>query len=845
MSTSFGRLYQRAILDSPWITLAGLLILIIFFSWHAQYFRIDASADSLLLEEDEDLQTFRILEERYGGADILAITITPYDDLFSRQVLRRIQQLRDRLDDIPSIDSIMSILDVPLLQNNNTQMYLSTITKHAVKLEDPTSDPIKARKELRNSPIFSELLISKDARTTALLLTMKGDGAFRSLQHQRNRLLIKRRLEKLTAEEATALKELKEEYAIHAEKLKYQRQNDIEQIRQVMVQYRDLGTLYLGGVPMIANDMIRFIRNDLVIFGTGVLVFLIIVLYFLFRAVHWVLLPLLCCVYAGLTMIGVLGLFGWKVTVISSNFLALMLIITISMNIHLAVRYRQLGAHQGNESLRTLVLKTLERMVWPCLYAALTTIIGFGSLVFSGIKPVIDFGWMMSIGLAVTFITSFTLFPVGLLLLGVRPERHRSESGFRFNEFLARITLRHRVTIIVAAVLALIVGIFGATRLNVENSFVNYFGKNTELFRGLSLIDRELGGTTTLEILLDLNEERIFANPNDPPDDEEEDLEFAESFEEKAAYWFTDFKIKRIGEVHDYLDAIPEVGKVLSLVSLLRAGEVLNGGRPFDSLQLALIYQRISPEIKKSLIDPYAHIPHDQARILLRIRDSDPNLRRHELIQRIRTGLHDDLQLSDADFEVSGLLVLYSNMLQSLYQSQLQTLGSVLLGVSLMLFFLFRSIRLAIIGIIPNILAAVIVLGFMGLTGIPLDFMTITVAAISIGISVDNSIHYIYRFREEFASSGVYADTLQICHSYVGKAVFYTSTTIIFGFAILMLSNFNPTIYFGALIGFAITTALLGTLTLLPLLILIVKPFGPDNNRIHPPSSYFAPLSQG
>ena len=840
MENAMYRLYQKLIFDAPWCALSVLLAGAIFFAWHGQYFEIDASADSLLLEDDEDLHRYWLSTERYGGSEILAVTITPNGDLFSRPLLQRIRHLRDTLKTIGGVVSVMSILDVPLLENID-QTRLSTIARNARKLEDPNTDLAKAENELRNSPIFKELLISPDAKTTALLLTLKDDGNLNLLRYKRNRLLAARRLNPLSDKETQSLQNIKAQYVMYVSKQKEQRHRDIQHIREVMAEFEDLGTLYLGGVSMIANDMISFVRNDLVVFGVGIFVLLIAMLLILLRSFYWVLLPLLSCCYAGLVMIGILGLTGWKVTVISSNFMALMLIITISMNIHLIMRYRHLRTEKAEESHRTLVLKTLQKMFWPCVYTTLTSIIGFSSLVFSGIQPVIDFGRMMSLGLLVTFITSFTLFPAILLLLQppVPVQRNRSAPGGA-HTLWSTIPLHHGSAVITCVVFLSAIAAFGIGRLNVENSFVNYFSEDTNLFRGLTLIDNQLGGTTTLDILLNLENEEVSVE-TDIELLEEEDLEYGDDDQDNEAYWFTDYRIQRISAVHDFLDAIPEVGKVLSVVSLLRAGEVLNGGRPFDSLQRGLIYRFLPEDIKQSLLSPYVDIGNNQARISLRIRDSNPTLNRQELIERIQLGLRSKFQLSDDDFEINGLLVIYNNMLQSLYQSQIKTLAITLAGIALMLLILFRSLRLAMIAIIPNVLAAIVILGFMGIVGIPLDFMTITVAAIAIGISVDNAIHYIYRFREEFSVNKVYAKTVRICHTTVGRAITYTSIMIIVGFSVLMLSNFIPTIYFGALIGLAMSVALLGSLTLLPLLIVITKPFNKPLKTINQPDVSYPP----
>ena len=831
MTSTLSTVYERLVLAHPVRVLVAMIAVLGFFAWQARYFELDASADSLLLEADRDLQVYRALQARYASSDLLVVTFEPGADVFDESSLARLRALRDRLLEAPGVESITSILDVPLLANVEG-VSLAGIADNVRTLDDPGTDRARAREELLASPVFSEAIVSADARTAALLLTMRGDEAHRALLKERNRLLGQRNADGgLDAAARSELDRIEPFYEAAKRRVAASRRAEIQAIRGVLSELGDAGTLHLGGVPMIADDMITFVRNDLVVFGAGVAVFLVIVLGAIFREARWVALPLAGCVYAGLLMIGVLGLTGWKVTVISSNFLALMLIITISMNIHLTVRYRQLHRDFPELSHHELVATTLRRMVWPCLYTALTTIIGFGSLVFSGIKPVIDFGWMMSIGLAVTFATAFTLFPAVVLLLGRgrgSPGRHgetdRSARGWadRVTRALALVTERHGAAVMAVAGVLLVVCGFGVTRLTVENSFVDYFSEDTEIHRGLSLIDRELGGTTPLEVVLDLDEDRIFDDEPSPKPDEYD----AEAEREKAGYWFTDFKIERIEEVHDWLASQPEVGKVLSLASLVRVGEKLNDGRPLDSLQLALVYRLVPADLKQSLIAPYIDILRDEARIVLRIRDTLPDLRRGELLDRIHKGLSDELSLGPEDVTVSGLLVLYNNMLRSLFTSQISTLGAVIAGVGLMLLLLFRSFTLAVLGIVPNLLAAGAVLGMMGLAGIPLDLMTITVAAITIGIAVDNAIHYIYRFREELAKSGDYAATLHVCHANIGKAVFYTSATIVFGFSILVLSNFLPTIYFGLLTGLAMSIALLAALTLLPKLILLTRPFG-------------------
>ena len=591
-----------------------------------------------------------------------------------------------------------------------------------------------------------------------------------------------------------------------------------------MGKYRDEGQLYIGGVPMIVNDMISYIKNDLLIFGAGIFGFMVVMLWLIFRQVRWIVLPLLNCIYSVVLMVGLLGLIGWKVTVISSNFISLMLIVTMSMNVHLIVRYRQLMRDEPYLTQRQLVFDTARKMVWPCLYTALTTMMGFASLVVSDIKPVIDFGWMMTLGLAVAFMVSFLIFPAILVLLKKAPGNTTEKDEVPFTAFLARLTEHQGTKILVISLLLGLITGYGITKLKVENSFVNYFSENTEIYKGLKLIDDKLGGTASLDIILKLDDDQQNHAQKTEQDDELDNM-FGEIKVDKADYWFTPEKIKLIEGMHDYLASLPAVGKVLSLASTIRLAESLTKGGKFDTFLLAVIYKQLPKALRDQMITPYVSIEHDEARINLRVKDSLKNLRRKELLEKIHHDLVEKFHFPENKLEITGLLVLYNNMLQSLFKSQILTLGVVMIGIALMLLVLFQSVSLAIIGIIPNILSAAIILGLMGLLNIPLDMMTITIASISIGIAVDNAIHYIYRFREEFKRTGDYIETLHYCHANIGRAVFYTAITIIVGFSILVMSNFIPTIYFGLLTATVMVIALFAALTLLPKLILIWKPF--------------------
>ena len=573
---------------------------------------------------------------------------------------------------------------------------------------------------------------------------------------------------------------------------------------------------------MIVDDMMSFIKSDIIVFGLGVLLFIIATLWFVFKKLIWIIIPISSCFFSVLIMTGLLGLIGWKVTVISSNFIALMLILTMAMNIHISTRFLQLRNDFPDLKNFEIISMTTEKMFWPILYTVLTTVCAFLSLIFSGIKPIIDFGWMMTLGLITSFIITFTLLPTLLGFFSNNNIKIKKDSDSKITSFFSKISINNKNIIFTFTALVIILSVVGISRLEVENSFINYFNKNTEIYKGMKLIDENLGGTTPLEVILKFpNKEKIKTNK----DDEFEDWGDDEN-QNDAKYWFTKDKIERIKAVHNYLDNLPAVGKVLSFNSIIEVATQLNNNKSLGTLEMGVLYSKVPENIKKEIIDPYISIENNEARISLRIIDSQDGLRRNDLIQQINYDLKNKLKLKEDEFKLAGVLILFNNLLQSLFKSQILTLGLVMIGIFAMFVILFKNVKLSLIGVVPNFIAAFFILGIIGLLGIPLDMMTITIAAITIGIAVDNSIHYIYRFKEEFLKNKDYNKTLKICHSTVGVAILNTSITIVFGFSILVFSKFIPTIYFGVFTGIAMLLAMISVLTLLPSLILINKPFG-------------------
>ena len=815
-------IYKKLVIDFSKLTLSLITLILVFSLYQAKNFNLDASSDALLLEGDKDLKYLREINERYGSKDFLVLTYTPVSSFIEKETILNLQLLKSKIEKLTWVDSVITIIDVPLLKS--TDENLMDRLKNYKNLAYPEIDRKRGFEEIINSPIYKNYVVSEDGKTSGIIVYLKKDERLNEYIKIKDKYFNQEIEVGLSKEEKINYKKFLKEYEEYKNLYNLRNHQNITEIRDVISKYGENAKIHLGGIPMIADDMMSFIKRDIIVFGMGVFVFIICTLWFIFKNLKWVLMPLLGCITSVILMIGLLGFFGWKVTVISSNFIALMLILNMAMNIHVTVRFLQLKKEYPQLSKKEAVLETCKKMMMPILYTVLTTICAFLSLIFSGIKPIIDFGWMMTLGLVVSFFVTFTLLPSLISLFAFEKEINvKDTEKSKITFFLGSIAKKRRFLIFSSTFLIILLSLIGISKLEVENSFINYFNKETEIYKGMKKIDDDLGGTTPLNIILKFPTKNT-SNSDDEFSEWDEDTE---SNEEKSKYWFTRDKMDKILKVHDYLDSLPEIGKVLSFGSILRVAEDLNN-KELQSLEIAVLYSKIPNEIKSEVISPYISVEEDEARISVRIKDSLNDLRRNELIKKINTDLRGKLGFTNEEFKLAGVLILFNNLLQSLFKSQILTLGIVMLGIFLMFFILFRNTVLSFIGIVPNFIAAFFILGIIGLNKIPLDMMTITIAAITIGIAVDNSIHYIYRFQEEFKEIKNYNKTLDKCHRTVGIAILNTSITIVFGFSILVLSNFIPTIYFGVFTGIAMLLAMISVLTLLPKLILIFKPFGEE-----------------
>lgn len=820
-------LYENYLLRYPKAILSFMAVFVVVMTLFVFKLEIDASAETLLLEDDKDLEYTRDVLKRFEAPNFLVVTYTTEDDLLSQENIDNIKLLSSQIEKLQIIESVNSIVNVPLLQS--PPMPLKELLKDIPTLESPEIDKTLAKEEFLNSAVYKQNLVSDDFMTTALMLNLNRDEKYFTLIDNRDKFVKLKKERALSEEEKVLYKNASAELKIYRDILREENHQTIVKLREILKSFEESHQkvkLHLGGVEMIADDMVEFVKYDLKTFGFLIIVLLMSILYILLREVKWVVIALFICSVSLATTSGFLGLFGWEITVVSSNFISLQLIMNMSLVVHLIVRYKELHAQDPNESQNNLALNTVLSMAKPSFFVVITTIAGFSSLVFSGILPVINFGWMMSSGITVSLLMTFILFPMVLILFD-KKEAHKDVTvGAPFTSKIAYVVYNYKKTILAITAMILIFSVSGAYKLRVENSFIDYFKEDTQIYQGMALIDQKLGGTTPLDIILTFKEQSDEIKSVEVVQSDDEELDgFAEEFEESAddkeKYWFTQNKMRKVKEVHDYLDSLEAVGKVLSLATAGEILKVLNDGKEADGLTLALMYKELPQEYRKIILTPYIDIKNNQVRISTRIIDSMPNLQRDKLIKQINGDIKSMLNPKLEEHKVSNLLVMYNNMLQSLFDSQIKTMGIVVLILFFTFFALFRSLKIAIIAMIANIIPVGTIFGFMGWMDIPLDMMTITIAAISLGIAVDDTIHYIYRYSLLYNESNDANATMFKAHESIGVAMFYTTTIIMVGFCILVLSNFLPTIYFGLLTMIAMFMAIVGDLVLLPVLILL------------------------
>ena len=815
--------YSIFVVKNPLKVLFSVLIVVLIALQGITNFKLDASSDALVLEGDESLKKYRENEKEFGDSSFLIITFKPQYELFSDQSLNQLSQIEKELSELDGVDSVLSLLDAPIFFQPKVGL-----TEVADNLKDLTSEGIdlrEAKKEIINNPIYRDLIISKDGSTTAMQIVLQGNNEYDALISDRYKILdILKSKEPITFENKS---KLQSELAVINKRISELNDNEsafnttlVSQIRSILDLHRSDATLYLGGPAMITSDMMEYIRSDLVIFGVAVASIFAIMLYLFFGNIKFVALPISNAFLTTFVTAGFLGYMDWKISVVSSNFIALLLILTISLTVHVLVKINELSSESADN--KKSLIDAVEQMFLPCFFAALTTAVAFLSLLLGDLKPVIEFGKMMAFGISIAFIFTFSFLPSSISLI----KKIKSKDYLSLHNVTNSILLisKNNATLIYLTFgLVFCILLFGTTRLVVENRFIDYFDEETEIHQGMLEIDKNLGGTATLDIII---KEPQFSVSDDLIDDEFfDDGLFDDENSNASGYWWNVYSLAQLEEIHDYLDSLPEIGKVLSVASGIKLARMINDGEDLNDLELALLRSVLPEDIRETLLYSYINKDDSVVRISTRVNESADNLNRNELLKKINNDLITKFNLTEDRFEITGLAVLYNNMLQSLFQSQIGSLLVVFSVIALMLLLIFKSFKIMIIGLIPNIFVATSVVGILGLMKIPLDIMTITVAAISVGMAVDNTIHYIYRYKKEMKITHSVEMALQNAHTTTGRAIFYTAATIASGFSILALSNFFPTQLFGIFTALAMLIAFISSLSLLPNLLVKFKVF--------------------
>ena len=815
--------YSIFVIKNPLLILSAVLLVILIASQGITNFKLDASSDALVLEGDESLKTYRENEKEFGDSSFLIVTFKPEFELFSYQSLNQLSQIEESFSKLDGVDSVLSLLDAPIFFQ--PKVGLTEVADNLKDLRTEGIDLSKAKQEIINNPIYRDLIISKDGSTTAMQIVLRGNDEYDLLITDRYRILdILKSKEPITNETKTLLQDDLESINKRISELNDNESNFnsslVSEIRSILDVHRNNATLYLGGPAMITSDMMEYIRSDLVVFGVAVASVFAIMLFLFFGNIWFVILPISNAFLTTFVTAGFLGYMDWKISVVSSNFIALLLILTISLTVHVLVKINEL--QKGSIDNEKSLIDAVEQMFLPCFFAALTTAVAFLSLLLGELKPVIEFGKMMAFGISIAFIFTFSFLPSSLSLI----KNNKSKdylSLHKITNWILTISKKYSTYIYLSFTIVFCVLIFGTTKLVVENRFIDYFDEETEIYQGMLEIDKNLGGTATLDIII---KEPLFIASDDLIEDEFfDDSLFDDESSSASGYWWNVYSLAELEEIHDYLDSLPEIGKVLSVASGIKLARLINDGEDLNDLELALLRSVLPEDIRETLLYSYINKDDSVVRISTRVNESAENLNRDELLQKINNDLITKFNLSEDRFEITGLAVLYNNMLQSLFQSQIGSLLVVFSVIAFMLLLIFKSFKVMIIGLIPNIFVASSVVGILGLLKIPLDIMTITVAAISVGMAVDNTIHYIYRYKKEMKITNSIEMALQNAHTTTGRAIFYTAATIATGFSILSLSNFFPTQLFGIFTALAMLIAFISSLSLLPNLLVNFKVF--------------------
>ncbi|MEP1445011.1 MAG: MMPL family transporter [Paraglaciecola sp.] len=775
----------------PLLTVVAVLLITLCLGWFVQYFKIDASAETLLVKDNRLYIQSQVMNERFSPDEFILLAYEPKNhDLFSDQTFEDIQLLSAKLKTLPRVQSVTHILNVPLLSQMN-ELDPNLVASDWTWLSKQFSHQTM-RQTFDQHPIFTDLLVNQKMSATSIQVIFKKHPELSEIESDIINLNKKRLTQEFTPEDEEKVQQLKAQADPIRQEVNIQREQEIQQIYAFADTVKNNARVYLGGSYVLGHQLINIIRADLKLFGSAIGLAICMMLFILFRSWRWVVIPIACCATSVVMTMGLFGIFDLRTTVISSNFIALQLILTLAICVHLIVQYRQLASDDAKATQAQLVSQTLRQKIKPCFYAGITTSVGFGSLIFSGIQPVVSFGWMMIIAMLVSIGLSLIFLPALLCLFPRSQAMAPNKISQRFVQWVSVITLKHSTKVVVVFAVITAIAILGVFRLSVENSFLNYFAKDTKVRQELTFIDQQFGGSTPFDIIIDV-----------PENMQKTDLALSAK------------SIQQLQIIQTILKQYPASGNTTSVVNFTELAMKLNQGRPLTEYELTAIYHLVDENLRESLLGSYFSIENQQLRLSSRVKDSTEGFNRKEYLENLRIDLEKN-GIAEDQYQFTNLFVLYQDILQRLFNSQILTLGIVYIALLLVMWVLFKRLSVALIALIPNVICTLVILAVMGYANIPLDLMTITIAAIAMGIAVDDTIHFVHHYLNGDASP---TKAVKQAYFSVGYAMLFTTMIICVGFALLAFSDFVPSMLFGLLTALAMIAALITDLTLLPALL--------------------------
>ena len=766
-----------------WVLLLGFLAAAGAAAVFLPRFGVEAGTNVLLNQDDPDLAYYNITRADWAY-DEYAIVCVRRDEWFSAEGVDVLKALDAELKTAPRVTRVVSILNVPLLRNKASAFGFPVPTflpQPGVKLDKAKDDLLSHTQALGN-------LVSTDGKDLNLLVYLDVPPELVKLDPEWSRAQGRK--------DVARLRELEAPYKAALAELKVRRDAMIAGVRRLTAAWgapKLAQPPYLSGLPIITVNLVEHTQSDLRTFGIASFAAFVLAFAVVYRRFRWTAGPILACLLPVILILGAMAAMDEKVTVITSNMPVLLFTLMLPYTVYLVERYRERrGLFPGETQVEAV--STSAREIWtPCLYSATTTMAGFASLITSGILPMRTFGIMMTVGLAVGLGCVFLFLPALNARLRPLPGPAGSTSPEPRGvvKGLAFAVLRAPGLVVLFSAVLLGVSVWGATKLNAETKFIDYFWPSSEVYRGLDFIDNRMGGTTPLEVNLT---------------------------SKAPGYFKTSDGLQAIAAVETYFAGVKETGNVRSFKSLV------------DEVRKALPKAKEEKVVEtvatlaKDLTREFCNADFTVSRVLVRFKETAPTLHRNNILRGLREHLAAQAALKDVEVRPTGIFLLYANMLNSLIDSQRETFLWVVGAIFAMLVVLFRSVVLSIVVLIPQVLPVFVCLGTMGWTGIPLDLVTVMIGSVAMGVGIDAAIQYAVRYRIELAAAGGDPRTAILrSHATIGRAIWIATSIVVAGFVILSLSKFVPSVYFGLFTALAMLMGQFAALTLLPALFLLFK----------------------